>query len=74
MEENIRHEQYVCGEDWELIDEEIAALHLQGAASPLEVEAEVPDMNAEEMAKKGFYMVKSILRQCYRQGWRFLTL
>ena len=47
---------------------EIAALDLQGAASPIKVEREVPNMNAEEMAKKGFYMVKSILRCRYRQG------
>ena len=42
----------------------------------MEVEGELPDMNAEEMAKEGFYMVKSILRfrHRYRQGWRFLTL
>ena len=31
-------------------------------------------MNTEEMAKEGFYIVKSILRHRYRQGWRFLTL
>ena len=31
-------------------------------------------MNAEEMAKEGFYLVKSILRHRYRQGWRLLTL
>ena len=31
-------------------------------------------MNAEEMAKEGFYLVKSVLRHRYRQGWRFLTL
>ena len=35
---------------------------------------ELPDMNAEEMAKEGFYLVKSVLRHRYRQGWRFLTL
>ena len=28
----------------------------------------------EEMAKEGFYLVKSVLRHRYRQGWRFLTL
>ena len=44
----------LCGEEWELNDEEIAALDLQGAASPMEVEGELPDMNAEEMAKEGF--------------------
>ena len=44
------------------------------AASPMEVEGELPDMNAEEMAKEGFYLVKSVLRHRYRQGWRFLTL
>ena len=31
-------------------------------------------MNAEEMAQEGFYLVKSVLRHRYRQGWRFLTL
>ena len=40
----------------------------------MEVKGDLPDMNAEEMAKEGFYLVKSILRQRYRQGWRFLTL
>ena len=64
----------LCGEEWELNDEEIAALDFQGAASPMEVEGELPDMNAEEMAKEGFYLVKSVIRHRYRQGWRFLTL
>ena len=27
-----------------------------------------------QMAKEGFYLVKSILRHRYRQGWRFLIL
>ena len=31
-------------------------------------------MNAEEMAKGGFYLVKSVIRHRYHQGWRFLTL
>ena len=31
-------------------------------------------MNAEEMAKEGFYLVKSVIRHRYRQGWRVLTL
>ena len=26
------------------------------------------------VAKEGFYLVKSVLRHHYRQGWRFLTL
>ena len=52
----------------------MAALDLQGAASPMEVEGELPDMDAEEMAKQGFYFVKSILCHRYCQGWRFLTL
>ena len=51
----------LCGEEWELNDEEIAALDLQGAASPMEFEGDLPDMNAEEMAKEGFYLVKSVL-------------
>ena len=64
----------LCGEEWELKEEEIAGLDLQSAASPMEVEGELPDMNAEEMAKEGFYLVKSVLCHRYRQGWRFLTL
>ena len=64
----------LCGEEWESIDEETAALDLPAAASPMEVEGEFPDMNAEEMAKKGFYLVKSVIRHRYRQGWRFPTL
>ena len=64
----------LCGKELELNDEETAALDLHGAASPMEVEGELPDMNAEEMAKEGFYLVKSVLRHHYRQGWRFLTL
>ena len=31
-------------------------------------------MNAEEMAKEGFYLVKSVIRHRYRQVWRFLSL
>ena len=64
----------LCGEEWELNDEEIAALDLQGAASPMENEGELPDGNAAEMAKEGFCLVKSVIRHRYRQGWRFLTL
>ena len=64
----------LCGEEWELNYEEIAALDLQGAVSPMEVEGELPDMNAEEMAKVGFYLVKSVIRHRYRQGRCFLTL
>ena len=64
----------LCGEEWELNDEEITAPHVQGAASPMEIEGGLPDMNAEEMAKEGFYLLKSVLGHRYRQGWRFLTL
>ena len=62
------------GEEWELNDEEIAALDLQGAASPMVVEGELADMNAQEMAKEGFYLVKLVIAHGYRQGWRFFTL
>ena len=64
----------LCGEEWELKDEEIAALDLHGAASPMQLEGELPDMNAEDMAKEGFYLVESVIRHRCRQGWRFLTL
>ena len=39
----------------------------------MQVQGELPDTNAEEMAKEGLHMVKSIVRHRYRQGWRFLT-
>ena len=51
----------VCREEWKLNDQEITALDLQGAASPMEVKGELPDVNAEEMAKEGFYLVKSVI-------------
>ena len=57
----------LCGEEWELNNEDIAALDLQGAASPVGVKVEFPDMNMEEMAKEGYYMVRPILRHRYRQ-------
>ena len=47
---------------------------LKTSIVPMEVERELPDMNAKEMAKEGFYLVKSVLRHRYRKGWRFLTL
>ena len=40
----------------------------------MEVEGELPDTNAEEIAKENFYLVKSVIRHRYRQGWRFPTL
>ena len=40
----------------------------------MEVEGDLFDMNAEEMAKEGFYLVKSVLRHRYCQGWRFYKL
>ena len=64
----------LCGEEWELNDEEIAAPDLQGTASPMEVEGELPDMKAEEMAEEGFYLVKSVIRHRYRQGWKGVEL
>ena len=63
----------LCEEGLELNDQKIAALDLQGAARLMEVEGERADMNTREMAKEGFYMVKSMLRHSYRQGWRLLT-
>ena len=40
----------------------------------MEVEGELPDINSEEMAKEGFYLVKLVIRHRYCQGWHFLTL
>ena len=61
----------LCGEEWGLNDEYIGALDLQGAASPMEVEGELPDMKSEDMAEEGFYLVKSVIRHRYRQRLRF---
>ena len=66
--------QYFCGEQRELNDEDIAALDLQGAASSMSFEGELPYTNAEKMAKEGFYLMKSFIPHRYRQRWRFLTL
>ena len=41
----------LCREEWELNDEEIAALDLQGAGSPMVPEGELPDMNAPEQPR-----------------------
>ena len=68
------HPEDHCGKEWELNDEKIAALDLQGAASPMEVEGKLPDIIAEEMAREGLYLVKLVIRHRYRQGLRFLTL
>ena len=40
----------------------------------MDVEGELPDKNAEEMAKEGFFLAKLVIQHSYRQGWRFLTL
>ena len=67
------HPEDLTGEEWELNNKENAAPDLQGAASPMEVEGDLPNMSAEEMAKEGFYLQKPVLRHRYCQGWRFLT-
>ena len=33
----------------------------------------LPDMNAKEMAQKGYYVVHYVLKHEYRQGWKFLV-
>ena len=55
------HPEELCGEELELNDEEIAALDLQGAVCPMEGEGELSDMNTEEMATEGFYLVRSVI-------------
>ena len=40
----------------------------------MEVEGELSDMNAEEIANEGFYLVKSVIRHRCSEGWRFLIL
>ena len=58
----------LCGEESELNNEEITALDLQGAASPMEVKSKLSHMNPTKMSKEGFHMVKCILRHCYCKG------
>ena len=62
------------GIEWEPNDEEILALDLQGAASPMQFEGKLSDMNAAVMAKEGFYLVKSLSDTATAKGWCFLTL
>ena len=47
------------GEEWKVNDQEIWTYRALPAQK--EVEGELPDMNAEEMAKEGFYLVKSVI-------------
>ena len=49
----------LCREECELNNEETAAVGLHGTASPMEIEGELLDMKAEEMAQERFYLVKS---------------
>ena len=55
-----------------LNDKEVAALDLQRPA--LMKWKKLSLTRPEEMAKEGFYLMKSVLHHCYCQGWRFLTL
>ena len=58
---------------WELTDEEVlSGTVLTGYYQQL---AEtLRDTNTEDMAKEGFYLVKSVLHHCYNQSWHFVTL
>ena len=58
----------LCGKEGKPNDEDITALDQQGAASPMEVEGELPDMNAEVLHGD----VNRATRYCQR--WRFLNL
>ena len=53
--------EYLCAEEWQLNDQRIATLDLQGAARPMELEGDLPNMNAEEIAKESFYIAICIL-------------
>ena len=57
----------LSGEEWKLNDKEIAGCSgPTGPVSPMEVEGELPDMNAGEKAKEGLYLVKSVIQHRYR--------
>ena len=51
-----------------------AAQHLKRYYDSGDLCGEDHELNDEEIAKEGFYLVKSDLRHRYRQGWRFLNL
>ena len=69
-----RDQEDLCGEGWELNDDEITALDQQGTGSPMGVEDSAAHMKAEEMAKEYLYLVRSILQHNYHQAWQFLTV
>ena len=60
-------------DEWRLSDSEVERIDLENAAS-LEEADELEEMNADEMAVDGYYVVAGIARHEYKQGWKFLTL
>ena len=63
-------------DEWELKDEDIAALDMEGTAEPVEMEDKAPmeEMMKDESENDGYHNVQAVLDSKYRQGWRFLTL
>ena len=60
-------------DEWRLLGREVKRIDLQTAANPEEADA-VEEMNADEMAVDGYYVVAGIAPDGYKQGWKFLTL
>ena len=60
-------------EEWRLCDREVERIDPENAAKTEEAD-ELEEMNADEMAVDGYYVVAGIARHEYQQGWKFLTL
>ena len=60
-------------DQWRPSDSEVERINLEKADS-LEEADELAEMNADEMAVDGYYVVAGIARHEYKQGWNFLAL
>ena len=60
-------------DEWRISDKEVEKIDLKNTASAEEAD-DLEEMTADEMAVDGYYVVSSIARHEYKQGWKFLTL
>ena len=59
-------------DEWRLTAKEVERINLENAATPAEAD-EIKEMTADDTAVDGYYMVASIARHEYLQGWNVLT-
>ena len=60
-------------DEWCLSHKEFKRINLENAANRQEADL-LGEMTADEMAVDGYYVVASIARHEYQQGWKLLTL